>query len=346
MTYTPEDIARFTGGHAKGNSGVTGVRPDRIEDAGPGSITFYNNSKYRDYLSNLNNCIVLVALDFAVELKETVAIVRVGDPMLSFSLVLSHFEIHQEGNKISSLAVVADNVKVGEEVWIAELAYIGSLSEIGNRSKIFPQVYIGNNVQIGSDCTFYPGARIYDNTIIGNRCILHAGVVIGSDGFGFVPLEDGTYSKIPQLGNVIIEDDVEIGANSTIDRAVTGSTIIRKGVKIDNLVMIGHNAEVGAFTVIAAQTGISGSTQLGEHCQVGGQVGFAGHLSIAPFSRINAQSGFAKSVKVPGKAWSGSPAREFQKHYRQLASMEKIPELEREIAAIKEILSLLESKNK
>jgi UDP-3-O-[3-hydroxymyristoyl] glucosamine N-acyltransferase len=344
MSFTAAEIAQLTNGTLEGDVAEVGERPDRIEDARTGSITFFHHPKYREYVLALEGGIILVRQDFSEKVNKDVTIVRVEDPLVAFAKVLAAFEVPVRGNVISKLAVVASNVKLGERVSIGDLAFVGALSGIGSGTRVYPQVYIGRNVHVGEHCIIYPGAKIYDNCLVGDRCIIHAGAVIGADGFGFAPQKDGSFAKIPQLGNVVLEKDVEIGANTTIDRAVTGSTLIRKGVKIDNLVMVGHNAEIGEHTVIAAQTGISGSTRLGDHCQVGGQVGFSGHLVIAPGSRINAQSGVAKNIEEPGKAWSGSPAREFTKHYRMLSAMERLPDIDREIAAIKEILSLLNSK--
>lgn len=344
MSFTAKEIAEMLGGTLEGNTTQMAERPDRIEDAREGSVTFYYHPRYREFVLALEGGILLVRKDFKEKTGKGVTLVRVADPLVAFARVLAAFEKPIEGNAISKLAVVSPNVKLGEQVSIGDLAYVGPLSGIGSGTRIYPQVYIGRNVHIGEHCILYPGVKVYDNCLIGDRCILHAGVVIGADGFGFAPQKDGSYEKIPQLGNVILEDNVEIGANSTIDRAVTGSTIIRRCAKIDNLVMVGHNAEVGEHSVIAGQAGISGSTRLGANCQVGGQVGFAGHLLIAPGSRINAQSGVAKNIDTPGKAWTGSPAREFTRHYRMLAGLERLPALEREITAIKNILSLLQSR--
>ena len=256
--------------------------------------------------------------------------------MQKFSIALADKTGIEQPNFISSSA------KIGKDVYIGAFAYIGDNSIIEDGVKIFPNATIGDRCEIKAETIIYAGVKIYAETKIGTRCIIHSGVVIGSDGFGHAPLPDGSYMKIPQLGNVIIENDVEIGANSTIDRATLGSTIIRRGVKLDNLVQIAHNVEIGEHTVVAAQSGVSGSTKIGKNCLIGGQVGFVGHITIADRTRINAQSGVSKSIEEPGKAFTGSPAFDYteslrsQVVFRHLPSLRlKIEQLEKELEKLK-----------
>jgi UDP-3-O-[3-hydroxymyristoyl] glucosamine N-acyltransferase len=241
---------------------------------------------------------------------------------------------------IEQPSYIDQSAGVGENIYLGAFAYIGKNSKVGNNCKIYPQVYIGDNVTIGDDCIFYAGAKVYANSVIGNRCIIHSGAVIGSDGFGFAPLEDGTYKKIPQIGNTIIEDDVEIGANTTIDCATMGSTIVKKGAKIDNLIQIAHNCEIGENTVMAAQVGLAGSTKVGKNCKFGGQVGLAGHLSIGDNVFIGAQSGVAKSV-AGNQIILGSPAIEIKEAIKAITVYKNLPKLREEVIQLQKELNNL-----
>ncbi|MEO6166898.1 MAG: UDP-3-O-(3-hydroxymyristoyl)glucosamine N-acyltransferase, partial [Chitinophagales bacterium] len=229
---------------------------------------------------------------------------------------------------------IHESASIGSDVYLGAFSYIGKNVKLGDKVKIFPHVYLGEGVTVDDHSVLYSGARVYRNCTIGKSCIIHAGVVIGADGFGFVPQPDGSFLKVPQLGNVVIEDDVEIGSNSSIDRATIGSTIIRRGVKVDNLVQVAHNVEIGEHTVVAAQTGISGSTKIGKHCMIGGQVGFVGHIEIADGSRINAQSGVSKSIKEKNKAWNGAPAFEYTSSLRSQSIFRNLPELEKRVGEL------------
>ena len=279
--------------------------------------------------------IVAADLDLKSPVKST--LIRVNEPYVAFTILLQKYQemTAKRETGVQVTAHVAGGIKVGKDLFVGHLAFIDANSSIGNYTSIYNHVSIGKNVHIGDNCIIYPGVVIYNDTVIGNNVIIHANAVIGADGFGHAPQADGTYKAIPQLGNVVIEDDVSIGANATIDRATMGSTIIRKGVKLDNLVQIAHNVEIGANTAIAAQTGISGSTKIGENCLIGGQVGIAGHISIAPRTIITGQSGVTKSIKTPGQTMGGFPATNNVDNLKRSALIRQLPELFEKINKIK-----------
>jgi len=269
--------------------------------------------------------------------KSTCTLIRVEDAYGSFARLLEiYYQSRQNKKGIEQPSYIAENAVVGDHIYRGAFSYIGSNCQIGQHVKIYPQVYVGDNVRIGDYTIIYAGAKLYANTVIGNHCVIHAGVVLGSDGFGFAPQPDGTYKPIPQVGNVILEDYVHVGANTTIDCATMGSTIIRQGVKLDNLIQIAHNVEVGKNTVIAAQSGISGSTKVGENCVIAGQVGLVGHITLANRTSIGAQSGVSKSVKTPGTALSGSPAFDYKENLRSLVVFKKLPQLEKRLDELEE----------
>ncbi|MGB3075399.1 MAG: UDP-3-O-(3-hydroxymyristoyl)glucosamine N-acyltransferase, partial [Chitinophagales bacterium] len=259
-------------------------------------------------------------------------VIRVAHPYIAFTSVLQKFnKPHDKLIGTEEPSFIHESASIGSDAYIGAFSYIGKNVQLGDNVKIFPNVYLGEGVTVGNDTVLYPGTKIYRNCKIGKSCIVHSGAVIGADGFGFAPQPDGSYMKVPQLGNVVVEDDVEIGSNTSIDRATLGSTIIRRGAKLDNLVQIAHNVEIGEHTVIAAQTGISGSTKIGKHCMIGGQVGFVGHIEIADGSRINAQSGISKSIKEKNKAWNGAPAFEYTASLRSQSIFRNLPELEKRV---------------
>lgn len=302
-----------------GNVNYIISKPAKIETAQSDEITFLANEKYLSYIDTTNAGAIIINKTTYGKIKNSrnINFIIVDDAYTAFSKLLKHFE----------------NISI---INIEQPTY-----SIGEHTKIYPNVYIGNNVKIGNHCIIYPNVTILDNCEIGNNCILHAGAVIGSDGFGFAPQKDGTYEKIPQLGNVIIEDDCEIGANTCIDRATMDSTIIRKGVKLDNLIQVAHNVEIGEYTVIAAQSGISGSTKIGHHTMVGGQVGFVGHISIAPFTKINAKSAIASTIKNEKQILSGIPAFDIKQHFKATVVYKQLPELEKKLRMLeKEIIEL------
>ena len=337
MKFTVDQIATMIQGAVEGDGTqyITGF--DKIEEGKSGSISFLSNPKYESFLYDTEATAVIVAADLDLKSPVKSTLIRVKEPYVAFTILLQKYQemTAERETGVRITAHVAGGIKVGKELFVGHLAFIDANSSIGNYTSIYNHVSIGKNVHIGDNCIIYPGVVIYKDTVIGNNVIIHANAVIGADGFGHAPQADGTYKAIPQLGNVVIEDDVSIGANATIDRATMGSTIIRKGVKLDNLVQIAHNVEIGANTAIAAQTGISGSTKIGENCLIGGQVGIAGHISIAPRTIITGQSGVTKSIKTPGQTMGGFPATNNVDNLKRSALIRQLPELFEKINKIK-----------
>lgn len=327
MELSAQQIAAHLGGEVEGDPNVKVNTVCRIEEGHTGALTFLSNPRYEQYVAKTEASAVLVSRDFKAPAKYLTTLIRVDDPYRSLAKLLTMVEKKPERKGIEANAFVHEEAELGEDVYVGASSYISKNAKIGNHVKIFPQVYISEDVEIGDHTWIYAGARIHNHSIIGSHCILHCGVVIGGDGFGFAPGQDLGYSKIPQIGNVIIEDRVEIGSNTTIDRATIGSTIIRKGVKLDNLIQIAHNVEIGEDTVIAAQTGISGSTKIGKKCMIGGQVGIIGHISIADGTKIAAQSGIGASITKPNTAVQGSPAFDIIPYQRSYVIFKKLPEL-------------------
>jgi UDP-3-O-[3-hydroxymyristoyl] glucosamine N-acyltransferase len=344
MQFTAQQVATLIQGKLEGNPEVKISKVAKIEEAGEGSLSFVANPKYEEYLYTSNASIVIVndSLELAQPVNAT--LIRVKDAYIAFAFLLEKYnEIMSGGGKagIEQPSYIAPTAKIAPDAYIGAFTYIGENVVIGGGVKIYPGCYIGNNVTILEHTKIYAGVKIYNDCKIGNRVVVHCGTIIGGDGFGFAPLADGTYKKVPQIGNVIIEDDVEIGANTTIDRATMGSTIIRKGVKLDNLIQIAHNVEIGENTVIAAQTGISGSTKVGKNCIIGGQVGIVGHIQIADGTRINAQSGLSKSVTTPYSALNGSPAFDYKSSLKSQAIFRNLPELQQRIQKLEETIQEL-----
>lgn len=330
MEFTALQIAGLLNGTVEGDPEVKVSNLSKIEEGLPGTMTFLANPRYTPHLYTTKATIVVVNNDFPVTQPVTATLIRVADAYSSFARLLEMFHAMNSGKKgISQQAFIAPSASPGENAYVGEFSVIGEHVKIGKDVKVYPQVFIGDNVTIGDGCTFYPGVKVYHNCVIGNNCTFHSGVVIGSDGFGFAPQQDNNYQKIPQVGNVIIEDYVEIGSNTTIDRATLGSTIIRHGVKLDNLIQVGHNAEIGENTVIAAQAGISGSTKIGKNCMIGGKVGIVGHITIADNVKIGAGSGVERSITKEGTIVLGAPAIEIGKarknfiHWRNLDEIVK-----------------------
>ncbi len=305
----------------------------KIEEGAPGCISFLANSKYEPYIYTTKSSAVIVNKDFIPKKDIDATLIYVENAYTAFTVLLEEYQKRIANAKfgVEQPSFMGENSVMGSDGYRGAFSYIGRNCVIGSDVKIYPQVYIGDSVEIGDDSVIHPGVRIYSNTVIGRNCTIFANTVIGSDGFGFAPQADGTYKTIPQLGNVVLEDNVSIGANATIDCATMGSTIIRRGAKVDNLVQIAHNVEVGKNTVIAAQSGVSGSTRVGEQCVIAGQVGISGHLTIANHTKIGAQSGLGKSIKKEGLSLSGSPSRDLNEHLRSMANVRKLPELERRI---------------
>ncbi len=327
MNFTAKEIAKLLNGKVEGNTETTVIKLAKIEEGEPGSLSFLANPKYTQYLYTTKASIVIVSKDFKPEKKVDATLIKVDNAYSAFARLLELYnKIKLDKKGISSGAFISDSAKTGNDVYIGDFTYIGKNVEIGDNSKIYPHVYLGDNVKIGNNTTIFAGVKIYSDNFIGNNCVIHSGVIIGSDGFGFAPQEDNNYKKVAQIGNVIIEDNVEIGANTTIDRATLGSTIIRKGVKLDNLIQVAHNVEIGENTVIAAQTGISGSTTIGKNCMIAGQVGIIGHLNIGNNVKIAAQSGVSTNLKDDAIVF-GSPAFEagrYKKAYVHFRNLQKI----------------------
>ena len=309
MTYTADQIAKFLNGTIEGDPNVSIHKLSKIESGEPGSLTFLANLLYTPYIYTTQASIVIVSKNFVPEQKITSTLIKVDNVYDAFARLLEIYDKAKFNKKgVSANAAVSETSTIGNEVYIGDFTVISDNAVVGHNVKIFPQVFIGPNVNIGDDTIIYPGVKILNDSVIGKNCIIHAGVIIGGDGFGFAPQEDSNYRKVSQIGNVIIEDNVEIGSNTTIDRATLGSTIIRRGVKLDNLIQVAHNVEIGENTVIAAQTGISGSTRIGKNCMLGGQVGIVGHITIADNVKIGAQSGISSSIRKPGHIVIGTPA--------------------------------------
>jgi UDP-3-O-[3-hydroxymyristoyl] glucosamine N-acyltransferase len=342
MEFTAATIAGFLKGEIEGNPDTKVNTIARIEEGQTGALSFLANPKYEHYIYETKSSVVLVNKNFVPSAKINATIIRVENSYEAFASLLTLVDQARPRKKgIHSTAVIEPSSKIGNNVYIGPYAYIGENCVVGDGCSIYPHVYIGDNTRLGNNCTINPGVKIYHDCLFGEGCIVHAGTVIGSDGFGFAPQSESEYMKIPQLGNVILEDHVEIGANVTIDRATMGSTIIRKGVKLDNLIQIGHNVEIGENTVMAAQTGISGSTKVGKNCMFGGQVGLAGHIKIANGTKIGAQGGILGNVKEENTIIIGSPAIELRQFMKCSVIFKKLPEMKSAIDSLgKEIESL------
>jgi UDP-3-O-[3-hydroxymyristoyl] glucosamine N-acyltransferase len=345
MQFTAHELSLLLNGTVEGDPGVTVNQLAKIEEAAEGSLSFLANPKYEPYLYTTEASVVIVNSDLVLSAPVKATLIRVENAYSSFSLLLERYntlKLNKTG--IEQPSFIHPSAKIGKNVYIGAFSYIGPNVKIGDDCKIYPHGYLADDVEIGNNVTFFPGVIVYFDCKIGNNVIVHSGTIIGSDGFGFAPESDGTYKKIAQIGNVVIEDDVEIGSNSTIDRATLGSTIIRKGVKLDNLIQIAHNVEIGTNTVIAAQSGISGSTKVGENCIVGGQVGMVGHITIAKGSQIQAQSGISRAIAEEGKKWMGSPASAYASHMRSQIVINRLPDLEKKILALEKTISELNNK--
>lgn len=345
VEFTAAQIAALLGGKVEGDPEAKVWNVARIEDGAPGMLSFLANPKYIHYLYETKSSIVLVNEDFEPTEKVTATMIRVKNAYDSFAQLLA---IYQEytNNKvgISEKAFISSDAEYGDNCYIGEFAYIGERVKIGQNVKIYPQSYIGDDAVIGDNTVIYAGVKLYAMTHIGKNCIIHAGAVLGADGFGFAPQPDGTYKKIPQIGNVLVGDNVEIGANTTIDRSTMESTKIHDGVKLDNLIQIAHNVEVGENTAMAAQVGISGSTHIGKNCIIAGQAGLSGHLNIADRTIIGPQAGLTKGVSISGKSIIGSPAYDYNKFMKDVVRQRNIEKLEDRIAELEKKLADLLSK--
>jgi UDP-3-O-[3-hydroxymyristoyl] glucosamine N-acyltransferase len=336
MKFTVKQIATLLGGKIAGNEmlAITGLA--KIEEGKSGDISFLSNLKYEPHLYTTQVSAVIVDRSFEPKKPVSPTLIFVENSYSAFTQLLEeyHKQLIFSRVGVEQPCYIGDSCQTGEQIYRGAFSYIGRNCQIGENVKIFPHAYIGNNVCIGDNTIIHPGARVLDNCIIGRYCVVHPNAVIGSEGFGFAPQPDGTYKTIPQLGNVILEDNVNVGSGTTIDCATLGSTIIRKGAKLDNLIQIGHNVEIGLNTVIAAQTGISGSTKLGDNCVIAGQVGFAGHLSIANGTKVGAQSGVGKNIYKEGTAINSSPAFGLKESMRSLAVFRRLPELDQRLTKL------------
>lgn len=336
MDFKATDLATFLNGEIVGNGDIRVSNVSKIEEGKPGTLAFLANQKYENYIYETKASAVLVNKSFIPKKEIEATLIKVDDAYQAFASLLDLYVQSKADSKqgIEQPSYISDNAKVGKNIYLGAFAYIGKNAKIGNDVKIFPQAYIGDNVKVGDNCTIYAGAKIYDDCVIGDRCIIHAGAVIGSDGFGFAPQKDGTYKKIHQIGNTVLEDDIEVGANTTIDCGTMGSTIIHKGVKIDNLVQVAHNVEIGEHSVFAAHTGIAGSVKIGSNCMFGGQTGVAGHITIGNNVLVGAQSGVSRSIK-DGEKLLGSPAIDIRKALRAYGLIKDLPEIRKDVIQLK-----------
>lgn len=344
MQFSAAQIAMLIDGHVEGNGDTTVDSFGKIEEAKAGQLAFLANPKYEDYLYTTAASIIII--NETQELKQPVSatLVKVKDAYSAFATLLHKYQefMTQQLAGIQQPSFIAPTAKLGENVFIAAFAYVSENVTLGNNVKIFPNVFIGANVTIGDNTILHAGVKIYQECKLGKNIIIHAGSVIGSDGFGFAPQADGTYKKVPQIGNVVVEDNVEIGANTAIDRATIGSTIIREGAKLDNLIQIAHNVEIGSNTVIAAQAGVSGSTKIGANVMIGGQAGIVGHLQIADNAKINAQSGVTKSIKTnSSRSVTGTPAHDYTSALRSQALSRNLPDMEKRLADLEKMVQQL-----
>jgi UDP-3-O-[3-hydroxymyristoyl] glucosamine N-acyltransferase len=343
MKFTAEQIAGILEGEIVGDPNIEVSRLSKIEEGSEGSLTFLSNPKYINYIYSTKASVTIVNDTFVPESPITTTLIKVADAYKAFSKLLEFYnQVKLNKSGIEQPSTISESAKYGENLYLGSFSYIGDNVVLGDNVKIYPGSFIGDNVTIGNNVIIFAGAKIYSETVIGNNCTIHSGTIIGADGFGYAPNEDGTYNKIPQIGNVIIEDNVDIGANSTIDRATLGSTIIRKGVKIDNQIQIAHNVEIGKNTVIAAQTGIAGSTKVGENCMIGGQVGIVGHLTIGNNVRIQAQSGVGRNIK-DNEVLQGSPTFGYSDYSKSYVHFKNLPKLVKEIEELKK--QILNQKN-
>ena len=335
MKFTAHQIANLLDGEIVGDENAEVFTLSKIEEGKRGSLTFLSNPKYTPFIYSTDATITIVNNDFVVEKVINTTLIKVDNAYAAFSTLLKHYN-NIKNNKIGveSPVSIAESATIGDNVYVGAFTSIGENVRIGNNVKIYPNCFIGDNVSIGHNTTIFAGTKIYSDCSIGSYCNIDASVILGADGFGFSPDENGVYSKVPQIGNVIIEDHVDIGASTTIDRATLGSTIIKKGVKLDNQIQIAHNVVIGEHTVIAAQTGIAGSTKIGKHCQIGGQVGIVGHITIGNHVKIQAQSGISKSI-ADNEMLQGSPAFGYGDYYKSYVYFKNLPKLAKDIEELK-----------
>jgi UDP-3-O-[3-hydroxymyristoyl] glucosamine N-acyltransferase len=339
MEFSAKQIAEILNGTIDGDPNVTVNYVSKIEEGEKGTLSFLANLKYTHYIYKTDASIVIVNKDFKPEKEIKSTLIRVDDAYQAFAKLLAVYnKIKSDKKGIAKTASIAASATIGSDVYIGDFAVVGEHAVIGDEAKIYPHAYVGDNSKIGKRTILYTGVIVYSDNFIGNDCTMHGGVIVGCDGFGFAPQDDSNYMKIAQIGNVIIEDHVEIGSNTTVDRATLGSTIIRKGAKIDNLIQIAHNVEIGENTVIAAQTGISGSTKIGKNCLIGGQVGIIGHLTIGDNVKIAAQSGVGRNLK-DGQVVQGSPAFDIMKYQKSYVFFRSLPSIKAKMDELEKAIS-------
>ncbi|HXS58740.1 MAG TPA: UDP-3-O-(3-hydroxymyristoyl)glucosamine N-acyltransferase [Hanamia sp.] len=345
MQFTAKQIAGFIDGKIEGNPDVAVSSFGKLEEATQGQLAFLANPKYEDYLYTTKASVIIINSTLQVEKKIDATLIRVPDAYSSFAVILTEYAKMARANLtgIQQPVYISPTARMGENIFIGAFAYLGENVIVGNNVKIYPQVYLGDNVTVDEGSILYPGVVIHHDCVIGKNVAIHAGSVIGGDGFGFAPQSDGSFKKVPQIGNVVVEDHVEIGANTAIDRATIGSTVIKSGVKLDNLIQIAHNVEVGNNTVIAAQSGVSGSTKIGKNVMIGGQAGIVGHILIADGSKINAQSGVGKSIKTPNTSVTGSPAFDYTHALRSQILSRNLPALEKRVKELEELVEKMKN---
>ena len=335
MEFTASQIAGILEGEVDGNPEVAVHKLSKIEEGETGSLTFLANPKYTPYIYSTEASIIIVNRDFVPDQELNSTLIKVDDAYKSFSKLLAYYnQVKNIKSGIENPVYISETARYGDDLYLGAFSYLGNNVTLGDHVKIYPNVYIGDNVTIGDNTVVFAGAKIYSETVIGKDCVIHSGVILGADGFGFTPDENGEFSKVPQTGNVVLEDHVDVGAGTTIDRATLGSTVLRRGVKLDNQIQIAHNVEIGEHTVIAAQTGIAGSTKIGKHCMIGGQVGIVGHIVIGDRVKIQAQSGITRNVR-DDEVLQGSPALNYGDynksyvHFRNLSRLvQRIENLE------------------
>ena len=342
MKFTAKVIAEYLQGEIVGNPETVVYTVAKIEEGETGAISFLSNMNYEKYIYNTKSSIVLVNNDFLPSADVASTMIKVADAYEAFASLLVLYEQSRPRKKgIHPTAVVEENAEIGSEAYIGAMAYAGENVKLGKGSSVYPHAYIGDNTVVGEGCIFYSGVKIYHECTIGKGCIIHSGSVIGSDGFGFAPSASNDYKKIPQIGNVVLEDNVEIGANTVVDRATMGSTIVRRGAKLDNLVQVGHNVEIGENTVMAGQCGVAGSTKIGKNCMFGGQVGITGHISIAEGTKAAAQTGISGPIKKPDTVVYGSPAFDFKSFQKSYIVFRKLPDLKEKVDLLSKEIKLL-----
>lgn len=342
MNFTAAAIAEFLKGKVEGNPDASVNDISKIEEGTPGTLSFLANPKYEKYIYDTQSSIVIVNADFKAQKEISATLIRVPNAYESFAALLRLYEQSKPRKSgVNQLASISESASLGKDLYVGEYTVVSDHATLGDGVQLYPQVYVGDGVKIGEGSILHPGVKVYAGCEIGSHCVIHAGAIIGADGFGFAPNQENNYEKVPQVGKVIIEDHVEIGANTTVDRATMGATVLRKGVKLDNLIMIAHNVEVGENTVIAGQSGISGSTKVGKNCMFGGQVGLIGHINIAPGVKIAAQSGITKDIKQEGIVVQGSPAFEFGPYQRSYLLFRNLPKIRDQINELERLVEKL-----